>query len=266
MNELSNYYFRKPKPTKEHFRGCLRFLRDRFSVRQSRNTRSIRGLKDSKKGRKCVIVCNGPSLNETNWNLLKNVDTIGLNKIFLKFETEAWRPNYIVCVNPLVIEQSIEEYRKLKIPLFVPRNILPLLHSRENTYFLKSFDIPCFSKDISVAVWQGFTVTYVALQIAYYLGYHEVALIGCDHYFKVQGFASETQMSSETDLNHFDPRYFSGTNTWQLPDIEGSEFAYRIARDSFKSENKVIYNCTAGGSLELFKRKSLQEFLDEKKS
>ena len=118
-----------------------------------------------------------------------------------------------------------------------------------------------FSCDPRVSIHQGATVTYVALQIAYYLGFSKVALVGCDHNFATKGPAHKLVVSGETDPNHFDPRYFSGGDLWQLPSIAESEESYLRAKRFYEYDQRIIYNCTFGGKLELYPRISLDNFL-----
>ena len=53
-------------------------------------------LKDSKKGQTVVLIGNGPSLAETDLELLKehNIDTVAMNRISLKFKEGGWRPTW----------------------------------------------------------------------------------------------------------------------------------------------------------------------------
>ncbi|MDR9404718.1 MAG: hypothetical protein RI580_14915, partial [Halothece sp. Uz-M2-17] len=70
-------------------------------------------------GQKAVIICNGPSLVQSNLSLLENTFTFGLNKINLLFDKSDFRPSCIVSVNPLVLEQNAEFYKETDIPLFL---------------------------------------------------------------------------------------------------------------------------------------------------
>ena len=73
------------------------------------------------------------------------------------------------------------------------------------------------------------------MQIAYYMGFSKVFLIGVDHNFKVIGNPNEKQFLVGEDLNHFDPKYFR-SKEWHLPDLEASELGYHLAKFYF---NKV---------------------------
>ena len=77
------------------------------------NVKNYELYKGRHAGERCVIVCNGPSLNDMNLSFLKNEIVIGLNKIFLGFTKFNFYPRYYVAVNKKVIEQSISEIRNL---------------------------------------------------------------------------------------------------------------------------------------------------------
>ena len=108
-------------------------------------------------------------------------------------------------------------------------------------------------------MWEGATVTYVAMQLAFYMGFAEVVLVGVDHSFVSKGPAHKLVMATEPDKNHFDPNYFGAGVSWQLPDLEMSEYAYRLARDAFEARGRRIINSTVGGKLEVFTRVALED-------
>jgi hypothetical protein len=138
------------------------------------------------------------------------------------------------------------------------------IERRDNVNFIHSLPFQLkFARDITGSVCQGYTVTYVALQVAYYLGFTEVALVGCDHNFVTKGSPNETIVSGEKDHNHFSDKYFSGGAEWQLPDLLGSEIHYKIAREVFEVSNRKIVNCTEGGKLEVFERKKFNDFIHD---
>lgn len=224
----------------------------------------IKALKNYHYGEKAIILCNGPSLNEVNFSLLKDskVFTFGLNKINLLFERTEFRPSCIVAVNRYVIEQNKDFYNKTQIPLFLDSKGKKWIEFKQNVYFLQKINLSgFFARDCSLSICQGSTVTFVAMQLAFHMGFVSVALVGCDHSFAVQGRPNETLKSGATDPNHFDPRYFASGLKWQSPDLTSSEFHYEQARDTFNNFNRKIINCTEGGKLELFEREKLETFL-----
>lgn len=251
-----------------HYRQAFRLLRDRLrwdlSGESHRSRRKISGFKDKYSGEKAVIVCNGPSLLKTDFSLLDGVHSFGLNKINLLFERSDFRPSFVVAVNRLVLEQNSEFYNKTDIPLFLDYQSRGWVESRDNVSFLFPAPFLSFARDCSMGVYQGYTVTYVALQLAFHMGFREVALVGCDHTFASKGPANKTVVSGAHDASHFDPRYFSGGVQWQLPDLLQSEISYALARDVYAAHGGRVVNATEGGELEVFERMSLQEFLEEK--
>lgn len=214
-----------------------------------------------------VILCNGPSLARINFDelLKQNIFTFGLNKINLIFSKTSFRPSVIVAVNPFVIEQNAIFYNATDIPLFIDSRYRKIIKFSAATHFIHVTQVPGppgrFARDCSYSVSQGHTVTYVALQLAFHMGFRKVALVGCDHSFNTKGPANNTVLADSQDLNHFDPNYFPIGSKWQLPDLIGSELNYEFAQKTFKSHGGKIVNCTDGGELEVFERLTLNQFL-----
>ncbi len=193
-------------------------------------------LRDSQRHRRCFILGNGPSLRRTNLSPLRNEITFGLNRIYLLFPELGSQTTYLVSINRLVLEQCAEEILALPMLKFLPwssRRYLPL--PVENVIFLNT---TCkhsgFARDVRQPVWAGATVTFVALQLAYHMGFEQVILVGVDHSFTTQGAPHQTVVSEGDDPNHFSPNYFGKGFRWQLPDLETSEIAYRMARQAFE--------------------------------
>jgi hypothetical protein len=225
--------------------------------RQSR--RRLPGLRDAHRGQRCFIIGNGPSLRETDLTLLRNEATFGLNRIYLIFDELGFNTTYLVTVNRLVVEQCRDEIAALPIPKFTTWGNRDLVPFTPNTLFLRSLPGPRFFTDITHGIWEGATVTFVAMQIAYYLGFQKVILIGVDHSFAAKGQRHKVVVSHGDDPNHFDPRYFGKGFRWQLPDLETSEVAYGLARARFEADGREILDATIGGKLQVFRKASYQE-------
>jgi hypothetical protein len=230
-----------------------------------RSRARLQRLRDQHRGQKAVILCNGPSLLKTDFNLLKTsgVHTFGLNKINLLFDKTDFRPSCVVAVNHLVIEQNQAFFNQTDLPLYLDSRAQKLIKRRANVTFVKQTHHKVFARDVSWSIYYGHTVTFVAIQLAYHLGFAQVALVGCDHNFPSAqgGHANQTVVSGASDPNHFDPNYFAGGMKWQLPDLFQSEVAYQMAREVYEASGRGIYNCTEGGKLEIYERRSLVNFL-----
>ncbi len=207
-------------------------------------------------GKRCFILGNGPSLKQTDLSNLKNEFTFGMNRIYLAFEEMGFETSYYVSVNDLVIEQCADDILDLNIPRFVSwRAGNRWLTQRENLFFLyTTYTEPKFSQDIRNRLWESATVTYVALQIAFYMGFEEALLIGVDHNFETKGKANTTIVSEGDDPNHFHPEYFGKGFRWQLPDLEKSEVGYRMAKETFEKDGRKVLDATIGGKLSIFEK------------
>ena len=192
--------------------------------------------------------------------MLNGIFTFGLNKINLLFDKTDFRPSCIVAVNPFVIQQNADFYNQTNLPIFLDSEAIGTIAPRQNIAFLHS-TYDGFARDCSISISQGHTVTYVAMQLAFHMGFSEVALVGCDHNFSVNGPANKAVISGKTDESHFDPNYFAGGMVWNLPDLFESEVAYQRASNIYKVFGRKIVNCTDGGKLEIFERATLENFL-----
>jgi hypothetical protein len=210
-------------------------------------------LKDSHRGQRAFILGNGPSLARTDIQELRGEQTFGLNRVFLAFPNWGFSTSYFVCVNDLVIEQSVEEIAALTVPKFLSWRSRRFVDLDSHTIFLHStYERPAFANDVRGRVWEGATVTYVALQLAYHMGFDPVILIGVDHNFSSKGKPNTTVVSQGDDADHFDPRYFAHGFRWQLPDLEANERAYKMARTAFERDGRRILDATIGGQLTVF--------------
>ncbi len=221
------------------------------------SNRRIMKYQDRYSGKRCFVIGNGPSLKNTDMTFLKNEITFGMNRVYLAFAEWKFQTSFLVSINDLVIKQSREDFRNLSIPKFFSWRSRNLLFSEgepdENTHFLyTTYTGPKFSNQLKSRFWEGATVTYVCLQLAYCMGFREVYLIGVDHNFETRGKANQTVISSGDDPNHFSPEYFGKGFRWQLPDLETSERAYRLADNHYRHDNRQILDATLGGKLEVF--------------
>ena len=64
------------------------------------------------------------------------------------------------------------------------------------TFVYTSYTGPRFTTDVRGRVWEGATVTNLALQVAFHLGIEKAILIGVDHNFTSKGEANKTVVST----------------------------------------------------------------------
>ena len=225
--------------------------------------KKMKQFKDIHKGEDCFIIGNGPSLNKMDLSLLNDYYTFGLNKIFMIFEKVQLDLSYLVSINDLVIEQSKEEFENFSCPVFVSHTASDgVLADKEHIHRLYTLNTWSFYDDITQPICNGFTVTYVAMQIAYYMGFKRIFLIGVDHSFKqALGKENTVEVMEGDDENHFHPDYFKGMK-WQLADVYGNEVSYHLANYFFIRDDRKIFDATIGGKLDVFPKISFEQALN----
>lgn len=212
-------------------------------------------LRNRHDGDQCILVANGPSLNRMDLSFLKRHTVIGMNKIFLGFHKFGFYPRYYVAVNRMVIEQSRSNISDLNCVKFISNRADNLLPEDALTYHINTTRPGMrFCHDISEGVNEGWTVTYAALQIAFYLGFARVIIIGMDHRFSYQGSPNEARQLDGPDPNHFSPDYFGNGQQWNNPDLAHSEESYAIARREYELAGRLIIDATVDGACTIFEK------------
>lgn len=205
-------------------------------------------------GKRCFVIGNGPSLKQTDMTLLNGEFTFCTNRIYLMLDQLGFMPSYYVVSNDLIVEQCARDIEKLSMPKFVGWHTRDMINFTDDMTFLwtrcglRSW----FFTDLTEGCWEGNTVTMVAIQLAYYMGFSEVYLLGVDHRYQFSGTPHAEQVSTGDDPNHFATNYFGKGFRWHLPDLEGSELAYRVANHIFKTSGRRICDATINGKLEVF--------------
>jgi len=231
----------------------------------TKNERCIADYKDRHKGGRAVIIGNGPSLNLCDLRLLKTEITFGVNSIFLNYENMGFHPTYYVVEDVFVAEDRANEINAYRGPTkFFGNYLRYCLANSDDALWLNvrfRYDdypgFPHFSRNAVRMVWTGGTVSYICLQLAYYMGFSEVYLVGFDHSYTLPSDAivSGTEiLSVNEDPNHFDPGYFGKGYRWHDPRVDRMEKAYGRAKEVFEASGKKIFNATVGGQLEVFDR------------
>lgn len=217
------------------------------------SAQALRQLKDKHLGERCFVFGNGPSLGKMDLRPLVNEVTFGLNRIYLLFDRIGFSTTYYVAVNLYVTQQCSGEILRLTMPKFISWRSRRHIRPAPKIAFIRT-DSPqlSFSRDMTRSICEGWTVTYVALQLAYYMGFSQVILVGLDHRFETEGKPGALVTLDGDDPNHFDPRYFADGFQWQLPNLHASEIAYKMANEAFVSAGRSVVDATVDGALQVF--------------
>jgi FkbM family methyltransferase len=218
--------------------------------------------------RRCFVIGNGPSLNDTDLSLLAGEATFAVNGFFLKARELTWSPTFYVVEDHLVAEDRADDINAIgdSIKLFPANLAYCLTEDHQTTYFdlrprisyPHGFD---FSMDADRCTYAGCTVTFTCLQLAAFLGFQEIYLIGVDADYAIPDDASRStvygvpilDMKSD-DPNHFDPNYFGKGYRWHDPQVDKMLEAYREAKAVTERHGISILNAGIGGKLAVFPR------------
>ena len=230
-------------------------------------------------GERCFIIGNGPSLNSHDLSLLRNEFTFGVNSFYYKTRETGFRPTFYVVEDSSVMKENLQEIREYYAPFkFFPTVYKKLHPKKPNTFFFKmnrgfyeksspNYCVPRFSTDVTKELYCGQSVTYINLQLAYFMGFAEVYLIGMDFSYvipKSHKRKGDVLLSDSDDPNHFHKDYFGKGKTWKDPKLERVGVNYRMAKLVYESVGRKIYNATIGGSLEIFDRVNYISLFHEK--
>lgn len=246
------------------FGGKTRYLpRAEFLQHTHRTAKALQKLKGKFKGQRCFVMGNGPSLNRQNLKQLTSEFTFGANYIYMNEEKMGFVPSIVSFSNFLVISQRLEEIVALDSQIALPFYLYDEVGAPDNAILLNmQHQTPSFSEDAAAFASTQSTVTYVNLQLAYYLGFDEIYLVGVDNrYVQPERGKEGTVLTQEDDdPNHFTPAYFKGLK-WQKGDVDRIEELYSIAGGAFSARGSKVVDCTDDGALTVFEKDDLDRVL-----
>lgn len=229
--------------------------------------RSLLELKRKKTTDRVFIVCTGPSLTVKDLEMIKEYDSISMNGIVKIFNSTCYRPTYYMIQDKTVLKKIYNTINESDLNdviiglgncYKIKANISKkdsLLLKKNRIYYNLNLNYHCydmyykndkmkfeFSYDCEKEIFDGATVTYSAIQLALYLGYKEIILLGCDC----------------SNLGHFDKINIENNND---PVARTQLNSYMKAYDELSKKNIRIFNSTRGGFLEVFPRKKLEDLI-----
>lgn len=225
--------------------------------------RNLRRLKSAYAGQRCFIIGNGPSLRAEDLDRLKEEYTFAFNRIYYIFDQTDWRPTFYCTQDEKLAKASVDEiHARIQTPyLFAPINLkwyydIPL----ETAYFFNQRmpgserEAPAFSEDISQWIGVGNTVAFTAMQLAAYMGFSEIYLLGIDHSFRTYQDKNGTIITDEAAKDYFCAAYNHDQDQLFIPKLDVSLLSYISARAYTQTHPLKIYNATRGGKLDVFPR------------
>ena len=244
------------------------------SYKEWRRNLSDLHLKDMHKGKRCFIIGNGPSLKCEDLELIKNEISFAVNYIYRIFDKTDWRPTYYISIDTLCYPKQHKVISSLDVKMrFIPfqNAVLAGKVYDEVTYFNQEMQDThvennrivvneplTFSEDIERGICCRYTVLYSAFQLAVYMGFSEIYLLGVDHNYSREILEDGTIVENNV-ADYFDGSILPVTNTGGETPLYTNTKAFRRAKEVCDQKGIVVKNATRGGKLEIFERVALEE-------
>jgi len=182
----------------------------------------------------CLVLGNGKSLMDVPDFMLKTYPSFGVNYCL-------YQPNFYVCVDhDILVNHQDEIYPFAKNADFAflaakEKSASPLYELPQVRLLTK--DTKAFKAE---RYFSGMTVVYVALKMAYYLGFETVHLWGVDH---------------SPAWDHYRSDYPAGDIARRAALMAEMEYSYRLAAKVYKEAGRRIINHSYPSKLdEIFER------------
>ena len=248
---------------------CLTYMKLNFKLLKSDDR--LLSFKDKYKGKRCFIVGLGPSLMTKDLDLLANNHeyTFSMNRCYRLFDKTNWRPDFYVvsdakactsetmaAINIMLENHTTVVYSKSEISNMpdealyfkVDFSDFVLRNSRKLKYREKGHDC-LMSTDAYEYVYAGSSCAHTIIQLAYYMGFSDVYLLGIDC-----GTSSDKKSYCEGLGAVQNNAYIKGEGQLMIKDFQSLKNDIEQKQLDFH-----VYNCTRGGALEVFSRKKLEE-------
>lgn len=217
------------------------------------SSKSISKIKKNKKNNKLLILGTGPSLKNINKEIFNHVDTLSVNGYAKLVDENNWpSPTYYI-VQDLEVVKKIEPYISNLNSIIITSsyiffknvNIRKYIHYIFNHNFMdhvfKNNYFPLTYKKTHNAdkfINDGYTVVYTAIELAEYLGYEEIYLLGVD-----ATYSKDIKERNIVNINKIDETYESA----------GERIIFSIKNYSKSQSMLKIYNCSISGRLDFLK-------------
>jgi len=187
-----------------------------------------------------LVIGNGPSLRDVPLDFLNKYPSIGSNAIYL---LKGFTPTYYTAIDPVNRADFVDTVNKIDCIKIIGERVLNTC-ALKNVIAVKKGQANTFSKNpFKVPACEGWTVTYFNLQLAYYLKWDVVLLVGVDHWAK-------------GNQSHFVDNYIqqdfedSDMNDLTLP-------YYNMAKAMFEKAGRTIVNLSKWSALDVFEKQDI---------
>lgn len=243
-------------------------------------------LRDKYADREIVVLGNGPSLADLDPALLEGRISIGSNGVYELFEDWGRTTDFLLIEDVEQAEQRGKAFRDvkpmggrdlMKLAALHTAHAMPRPWPEDLCFFNARYTTddayysewgPHFSEDFASLVWLGSTVTYISLQLAWYLGAKTVYLAGVDfNYGPLEDhFAPGKLTVTPENLDivqqcHFSDKYYKVGDVIGVPHTAYQRRAYELAQRIFERDGRRVINLTPCSKLDVFEAGDLEAVL-----
>jgi hypothetical protein len=263
QNKIIYFFIQKARIFQYNFLYRINFAFNRELRRllnKGKSKNNIKSFKNNYYGDRCFIIATGPSLTLEDLSLLKNEYTFGMNSLIKLFDTLNWETTFYGIQDLEVYSLLKDDIGKLKKSNVLAGSILDRVDNLPNSYIKYPLNMlnhfysdyrklgTKFSDDAYLEVFDGYTIAYSLLQIAVYMGFKEIYILGMD-----ANYDENVSKRNIVDIGKIDHTYRNAG--------ERIRFALNIAKKHLSNSEIEIVNVTRGGKLEIFPRKKLEDVL-----
>lgn len=237
--------------------------------------KKIQLFKDKYKKRRCFFIGNGPSLNVEDLSILdKNKElTFAFNRIYNIFDETNWRPTFYISQDEKMLEGCKEIVNCLNLQYkFIPIQLkwyhdIYISDAINFNMRIQPLDNPIdkllWSNDAASGIYCANTGMYTAAQLAVYMGFTEIYLIGVDHHFHISQNNKGEIIVDDKVKDYFSDSYNKDKESLYIPNTEKSTYTYIAMKEYCEKNNVKVYNATRGGKLEVFPRVKLESLFSK---
>jgi FkbM family methyltransferase len=248
----------------------------------------LASLQNKYAGERIFVMGNGPSLNRTPLHLLESEFTFGVNRIYLLYDRINWKPSFYTSLDWRVVPDNAREINGLTgSTFFFEERFRGLLREGPDVFYYAHEGSkkpapgqPAFSYDVSSGGTRGAgSVVGTAIQLAFFMGFDPIYLIGCDLGYRIKetvqqegedrfgtGVRVNLTSTRDDDPNHFDPSYFGKGAEWHDPNVTRMIEGHEECRKGIAAQGRRIFNATVGGELDVYERVDFNTLFEDSRS
>ncbi len=234
----------------------------------------LKEYKNKYDGKRCFIICNGPSLTQDDYVKLKDEYTFGMNLIFNWFEETGIETDILAIQDYFSRAKEIEaDLNRIKSSKIVISDHIVKKYGFKTscTHYLVpgsmwNVHFPhCLNRvminDNHLGFAIGKSVAFLCLELAFYMGFKKIYLVGADCTFSggINNMHAVGLNGQEIEAKNVKKQEYILKNKEKIYKKIISD--YKIVQRYANRHGITVINATRGGALEVFPRADLDQIL-----